>query len=183
MEVGIIHMDDVKISDDWINFLNKYKINAEIINYKEEKIIDRVRNSKIRCWILTGSNRMIGEKEYPCVDFELFLLDKNYLCICYSHQLFCAYMGFQLKYMKDYRRGIYRVNWKKKNYFCKTDKYYFYHKMYVENDRSNKKLKILSSNENKIYSTKWYNVLTIQFHPEKHESTHGLLYEWMKKNI
>jgi len=182
MKIGVVNMNNREISSHWKNFFSKYKINPIILHYSEPDLVKKIETSFIKCWILTGSDEHIGEPNYPQVPSTLFTLKKRFLCICYSHQLFCYYLGFEVNYLPEKRDGLYPIKWNSHDIFSFEKQYYFLHSMFVKY-KEQKHLNFMAIENDMVVAIKYKNVTGIQFHPEKHESTYLTLYRWILKNI
>ena len=180
INVGVINMCGNRNSCSFLlKALNDLGCRVTVIE-KDQPILQMVKASKIRRWILTGTTMHV--QELPPVPMELFSLGKLLFVICYSFESVLEQYGCPLvkraiktEYIKipiDVRYPIFHD-------IPNPMRIYRHHELYVPSKCVKPPFKIVSSYEKETMIVLYKNAVLTQFHPER--SAHGriLLKNWL----
>jgi len=181
INVGVVNMCGNKNGCSFLlKTLNELGCRVTVIE-KDQPILQMVKASKIRRWILTGVT--MHPQELPPVPMELFSLGKLFFFICYSfesvlEQYGCPLVKHPIK--TEYTKIPIDVRYPIFNGIPNPMRVYRNHQLYVPSKCVKPPFKVVSSYEKETMIVLYKNAVLTQFHPERSADGRILLKNWLR---
>ncbi len=176
MHVGILNMYSHKLKISLPKALDSIGCDYTIIDF-DENHVENIRRSRIKCWILTGSDYNVMNKTTPQLDLDLLKMsDKRFMLVCYSMESILLQLGCHLIKRRNNVQEYFDLD-----LGGNTIKAFRNHYTYIVPDSLKRGMRLLATHKGDTMNVEYKNTVMVQWHPERTADGIQFMKEWINK--